>query len=89
MDIILYGSDELIKFNYSAKSGTTYNNIGVFEGVIKNLERRYIETKSTWIREWIEGYMTELECPTCHGSRLKPSVLNVLINNKNIYEYFV
>ena len=73
-------------FNYESKNGNTRKSTNYFEGIITNLERRYIETKSTWIREWIEGYMTELECPTCHGSRLKSSVLNVLINKKNIYE---
>lgn len=86
LDIILYGSKDLITFNYESKNGNTRKATSYYEGVITNLERRYIETKSTWIRDWIEGYMTELECPTCHGSRLKPSVLNVLINNKNIYE---
>ena len=86
LDIILYGSKDLITFNYESKNGNTRKATNYFEGIITNLERRYIETKSTWIREWIEGYMTELECPTCHGSRLKSSVLNVLINNKNIYE---
>ena len=45
-----------------------------------------METKSTWVREWIENYMTELECPSCHGSRLNESVLSVLIGGKNIYE---
>ena len=86
LDIILYGSKDLITFNYESKNGNTRKVTNYFEGIITNLERRYIETKSTWIREWIEGYMTELECPTCHGSRLKSSVLNVLINKKNIYE---
>ena len=86
LDIILYGSKDLITFNYESKNGNTRKSTNYFEGIITNLERRYIETKSTWIREWIEGYMTELECPTCHGSRLKSSVLNVLINKKNIYE---
>ena len=86
LDIILYGSRDLIDFNYKSKTGNTRKTTSYYEGIITNLERRYIETKSTWIREWIEGYMTELECPTCHGSRLKDSVLHVLINNKNIYE---
>ena len=86
LNLILYGSTELLTFNYKAKNGNTRKTTSYYEGIITNLERRYIETKSTWIRDWIEGYMTELECPTCHGSRLKPSVLNVLINNKNIYE---
>ncbi|MBQ9011142.1 MAG: excinuclease ABC subunit UvrA, partial [Bacilli bacterium] len=49
-------------------------------------ERRYVETKSNWIRDWIENYMTELECPKCHGARLNSSVLSVLIDGKNIYE---
>ena len=86
LDIILYGSTELIKFNYSAKSGTIYNNTGLFEGVINNLERRYIETNSDWIREWIDKYMIELPCPTCKGARLKEEVLSVKINGKNIDE---
>jgi len=86
LDIILYGSKDLITFNYESKNGNTRKATNYFEGIITNLERRYIETKSAWIREWIEGYMTELECPTCHGSRLKSSVLNVLINKKNIHE---
>ena len=86
LDIILYGSKDIMEFNYKSKTGNTRNTTSYYEGIITNLERRYIETKSTWIREWIEGYMTELECPTCHGSRLKDSVLHVLINNKNIYE---
>ena len=86
LDLILYGSKDILEFNYTSKNGNTRTSKDYFEGVITNLERRYIETKSGWIRDWIEGYMTELECPTCHGSRLKPSVLNVLINNKNIYE---
>lgn len=86
LDIILYGSTELIKFNYSAKSGTIYNNTGLFEGVINNLERRYVETNSDWIREWIDKYMIELPCPTCKGARLKEEVLSVKINGKNIDE---
>ena len=72
LDIILYGAKDAITFNYQAKNGNTRKTTSYYEGIITNLERRYIETKSTWIREWIEGYMTELECPTCHGSRLKP-----------------
>ena len=51
-----------------------------------NLERRYIETKSSWIREWIEKFMTELECPECHGARLNNDVLAVKINDKSIYD---
>jgi len=86
LDIILYGSPDLLEFKYTSKNGNTRNAKDFYEGVITNLERRYIETKSTWIRDWIEGYMTESVCQTCNGSRLNNSMLSVLINKKNIYE---
>ena len=86
LDIILYGSKDILEFNYVSKNGNTRNSKDFYEGVITNLERRYIETKSNWIREWIEGYMTESVCPVCNGSRLNNSMLSVLINKKNIYE---
>ena len=86
MDIILYGSKEKIEFHYVAKNGNTRRATDYFEGIITNLERRYVETKSGWIRDWIEQYMTELPCPKCHGARLNEGVLSVLIGGKNIYE---
>ena len=86
LDIILYGSRDALKFNYQSKNGNTRSTTDYFEGIITNLERRYVETKSGWIREWIEKFMMELPCPTCGGARLKPSVLSVLINKKNIFE---
>lgn len=86
LDIILYGSSDVLKFNYQSKNGNTRSTTDYFEGIITNLERRYVETKSGWIREWIEKFMMELPCPTCGGARLKPSVLSVLINKKNIFE---
>ncbi len=85
-DIILYGSDELIKFNYKTKSGNIMNNTDYYEGIINNLERRYMETSSAWIREWLENYMVEHTCETCHGARLKDDVLAVKVDGKNIYE---
>ena len=84
LDIILYGSKDKLEFNYVSKNGNTRNSKDYFEGIITNLERRYIETKSTWIHDWIEQYMVESTCPVCNGSRLKKSVLSVLINKKNI-----
>lgn len=85
-DIILYGSPDIIKFNYKTKSGNIINNRDFYEGIINNLERRYMETSSTWIREWLENYMIEHICDCCHGARLQDSVLAVKINNKSIYE---
>ena len=85
-DIILYGSLEPIKFKYTSKSGNQYNQNNYYEGIITNLQRRYMETSSSWIREWLEHYMIENECETCHGARLSDNVLSVLVGNKNIYE---
>ena len=86
LDLILYGSDEPLDFDYVASNGNTRHTTDYFEGVINNLERRYIETKSGWIREWLDKFMMELPCDTCHGARLNSSVLSVKINKKNIYE---
>ncbi len=86
LDIILYGSKDILEFHYTSKTGNTRKTKNYYEGIITNLERRYIETKSTWIREWIEQYMTESVCPTCKGARLDRSVLSVLVSGKNIYE---
>ena len=86
LDLILYGSKEPLEFNYIANNGNTRKTTDYFEGIINNLERRYIETKSGWIREWLDKFMMELPCTTCHGARLNESVLSVKINKKNIYE---
>ena len=86
LDMILYGTDDIIHYHFRSKNGRLSDSYGTFEGIITNLERRYMETTSTWIREWLEKYMVELECPTCKGARLKEEVLSVKINNKNIYE---
>ena len=85
-DLVLYGSDEIISFKYQSKSGNQYNTKDFYEGIINNLERRYMETSSTWIRDWLENYMVEYECDTCHGARLSDDVLSVKIDGKNIYE---
>lgn len=86
LDLILYGSDEIIEFHYKTKSGNVTNSKDYYEGIINNLQRRYMETSSEWIREWLENYMIETECETCHGSRLQDSVLSVKVGKKNIYE---
>lgn len=85
-DLILYGSDELIHFNYKSKSGNVTNQTDYYEGIINNLERRYMETSSSWIREWLEKYMIEQTCEVCGGARLADNVLSVKVGRKNIYE---
>jgi len=86
LDIILYGTKEPIEFKFKTRSGNTMDSYEPYEGIINNLERRYIETNSEFIREWLGKYMVELPCPTCNGKRLKESVLSVLINKKNIID---
>lgn len=83
---ILYGSEEMINFEIASKSGNIYKNTRPFEGIISNLSRRYLETNSNYIREWISGFMQESTCPTCLGARLNKGVLAVTINKINIYQ---
>ena len=85
-DIVLYGSLEKINIKYTTRGGTAYNQNDYYEGIITNLQRRYMETSSTWIREWLENYMVETTCETCNGARLTDSVLSVLVGKKNIYQ---
>ncbi len=86
LDIILYGTKDIMDFHYVAKNGSTRDTKSRYEGIVNNLERRYLETNSSWIREWIEGFMVESTCEVCHGTRLKEEILAVKINKKNIYE---
>ena len=86
LEIILYGTKDIIDFHYVSKNGSTRNTKSRYEGIINNLERRHLETNSSWIREWIEGFMVESTCNHCHGTRLKDEILAVKINNKNIYD---
>ncbi|MFS0750819.1 excinuclease ABC subunit UvrA [Oceanobacillus sp. 1P07AA] len=85
MDIILQGSGkEKIKFEYENDFGSIRRSESPFEGVLKNVARRYRETSSDFIRETLEKYMAQKNCPTCKGHRLKKEALAVLINGKHI-----
>ena len=86
LNIILYRSPDRLDLSLTTRSGSVLKSYDYFEGVITNLERRYMETTSPSIRDWIERYMTELPCPSCHQTRLRDEALSVRINNKNIYE---
>lgn len=83
---IFYGSKDKIHFNVKTRSGSILKSYDYFEGIITNLERRYMETNSLSIRLWIESYMKESACPLCKGKRLSEKILNVFINKKNIYD---
>ncbi len=85
-DIILYGSDEdEIKFNYD-DGYEKYSYKKTFEGVINNLERRFLESDSEWKREAIAEYQSDTACEACDGDRLKEEALCVKINDLNISE---
>ncbi len=85
-DIILYGSDDdEIKFSYD-DGYEKYSHKKTFEGVINNLERRYLETDSDWKREEIAQYQSDTKCEVCQGHRLKEEALCVKINNLHISE---
>ncbi len=85
--IILYGVDgRRFKVSYITKEGRNHSYDANFEGVIPNLERRYKETESDYIRNEIEKYMVLEICPDCKGSRLKKESLSVVIDDKNIWD---
>lgn len=82
---LLYGSkDDLIKFKYTNEFGNTRVNNIYFEGVLANVERRFRETSSDYIREQMEKYMAQRPCPACHGYRLKQEALAVKVNDRHV-----
>ncbi len=87
LDELLYGTNGekiLIKRPRSQGGGQFYTD---FEGVIRNMERRYNETSSQYSRDTLEEYMSDVECPECHGERLNPAALSVTVGGKNISEF--
>jgi excinuclease ABC subunit A len=81
---LLYGSQEELEIAYEGKFSGTYTS--KFEGLIHNMERRYMETTSERMRMLINKYMSEIPCPTCKGKRLNPTSLAVTVQGKNIIE---
>ncbi|MGX1901529.1 excinuclease ABC subunit UvrA [Thermolongibacillus altinsuensis] len=87
LNILLYGSNgEKIYFRYVNDFGHVRETYVEFEGVVRNVERRYRETTSDYVREQMEKYMAEQPCPTCKGNRLKKESLAVLVGGKHIGE---
>ncbi|WP_182201224.1 excinuclease ABC subunit UvrA [Paraliobacillus salinarum] len=85
LDKILHGSGkDLIHFRYENDYGMTRENDIYFEGVLSNIARRYRETSSDFIREQMEKYMAQNNCPTCKGYRLKKEAMSVLINGYHV-----
>lgn len=87
LNIILYGSKDEIHFKLGNERGMKHEKIAYFEGVIVNYERRYRETNSNFMRDWLEQLMAEEVCPKCQGSRLSLEALSVLIGDINISKF--
>jgi excinuclease ABC subunit A len=85
--VILYGTQgDEVSMTYTDKEGREYEFFREFEGVINNLQRRFKETQSEYMRSRIMGYMNDNPCPSCHGARLRPEALAVTIYDVNIVE---
>jgi excinuclease ABC subunit A len=84
--IILYGTaGKKIKLVYKRENGQI-EWMSRYEGVINNLKRRYKQTSSQYIRDWIEGFMNNIPCEECGGARLRKEALSVTVNKKNIHD---
>lgn len=87
IDVMLYGSKDLISYRLASRSGNVTKKTEFIEGVCNLIERRYMETSSTMSREWYATFLAEAPCPDCGGRRLNEQALSVLVGGKNIYEW--
>jgi excinuclease ABC subunit A len=86
-DIVLNGSGkEQIPFNYLSDRGTVIQRSHNFEGILQNLQRRYVESESVAVREELAKYINSTTCPDCAGTRLRREARHVKVGNKNIHE---
>jgi excinuclease ABC subunit A len=80
MNVILYGTDEAVRFKYENRDGTNSASYKAeFPGILEELKRRYLETQSPGIKEWLEKFMSQKPCEACGGRRLKPEALGVTL----------
>ncbi|MDR2785826.1 MAG: excinuclease ABC subunit UvrA [Treponema sp.] len=87
LNIIFYGSDDTITFKYENRDGTNYAAYkSGFPGVLEELKRRYFETQSPGIKEWLEKFMSQKPCEDCGGKRLRPEALGVTVGGRSIWE---
>lgn len=86
MDIVLYGTNEIVKFKYYNTGGTLIEKEEGYEGVINMFNRRYNDTTSNWIKGWLDRFITETTCSKCKGARLNEQALSVKIADVNIYD---
>ncbi len=87
IDLIFYGSDEPLRFQFQGKSSKVkHDKVDFYEGIINNLERRHLDTSSRFMREWIETLMNEKTCEVCNGKKLNEAALSVKVNEFDIIE---
>ena len=84
--IVLFGSDQPFKYEITSVNGNVMHRNGYIEGVKTRIDRLYNNTNSDMMREMFEYYVRDKECTTCHGARLNPQALSVLVDGKNINE---
>jgi len=87
LDVILYGfdeEDEKRQFTFRTKSGKKWRYEANYRGIVPNLQKRYDETSSDWVKEELEKLMTSVRCPACKGARLKPESLAVTVGELSI-----
>lgn len=87
LEIVMYGSEDIIEFKYVSEGNIRHEKKSRFEGIINSYERRYRNTSSKFIKEWFESMMTDEECHVCKGERLSKEALSVYIGEKNIYQF--
>jgi excinuclease ABC subunit A len=87
--VILYGlpKEETVRMRYVSHSGRSHSYDAAYEGVIPNLQRRYRETESDWVKQEIERLMMQKPCPTCQGKRIKPEFLAVTVDGMSIMDF--
>ncbi len=87
LQAILHGTREKIGFRYQSRDGRgKWEFESGFRGVLNDLKRRYLESTSEQVKEWMEGFMSQKECAACGGTRLKPEVLAVTVGGMNIHQ---
>ena len=84
-DILVYGPPEPVRYVYESSGGSQIVK-NVTEGLKARIDRLYYSTKSEWMKEYYSSFMSEVECPTCHGARLNDAVLSVRVGGLNIHE---
>jgi excinuclease ABC subunit A len=87
LDILLHGSKEQIRFKYeNPQREGRWEYTSNFRGVLNELRRRYLETSSEAVKEWLEGFMSQRQCPKCEGRRLRPESLAVTVGDMDIHQ---